>query len=322
MTEKGPVSIPEDLLRRSMLFAQSAVAAYSSEAWDVFYLHLATAVELLAKSLLASANPSFISDPRAGFDSLLHLSGFGSRAKVPENLAVRTISSSEALDRVGRLIDNYREPNVTLRALLDARNAIVHGGRGGKDEAAFVLGDVAQYLNQLLSSLEVSPSAFWGPSADLVGEHAGRRIGAIEAAYRRKLQVARGRYEQITRPMPEGSVAAFVAVVSAPSAVPPYEEVPVVCPACGNRASLTGTAGADDWGADYDVDGGEPYVDGVYVSKMTFGASSFRCGACGLQLESDELDAAELAHITVDPGEYDAGEAADFFGRVEEDRWD
>lgn len=67
-------TVAATLLRSSASFAQTAIAAYATEDWGVFYLHLATAVELLAKGALARANPAFIADGRH-FDSLLHLSG-------------------------------------------------------------------------------------------------------------------------------------------------------------------------------------------------------------------------------------------------------
>lgn len=67
------------LLASSTLFVRSAVDAYASESWETFYLHLGTAVELLIKAVLADAHPSFIADPKADFDSLLHLSGLATK---------------------------------------------------------------------------------------------------------------------------------------------------------------------------------------------------------------------------------------------------
>ena len=102
MTERAAVpaerdpSVSEYLIRSSQSFAQSAIAAYAAETWDVFHLNLATAVELLVKAALAHANPAFIADPTRDFDFLLHLCGMGHRARKREfAAAVRTVTASE-----------------------------------------------------------------------------------------------------------------------------------------------------------------------------------------------------------------------------------
>ena len=322
MNETDRTPLASALLQKSIFFGQSAAAAYSSESWDVFYLHLATSVELLAKSVLAAAHPSFIADTRAGFDSLLHLSGFGSRAKTPETAAVRTITPSEALERVGRLVDNYREPSSHIRALIETRNGIVHGSRRGRGESDLILGEVAQYVSQLLATSGISHEEFWGTSAEMVAEHAGRRLDALEASYQRKVQAAKNRFAQITSPMEETSMAAFLAAVAAPSPAPPYDAIPARCPACGQEGELTGSGEASDWEADYDDDGGIPYVDGIYVSSITFSAGRFRCGACGLQLERDELDIPDLGYVILTTEQYDVSEASDYFARLAQEDWD
>lgn len=324
MTEIGatattPQPRAEGLLQRSKFFAQSAMVAYSSESWDVFYLHLAVSVELLAKAILARAHPSFISDPRASFDSLLHLSGFSGRTKKTESASVRTIDAREALARVGSFVDNYREPGLRVKALIEARNGIVHGGRPERVEADVVLGEVAQYLSQLLNVIGINGVEYWGASAEMVADHAELRLNAAEAAYARKLQAARNRLAELESSMTEESFALIVAAVAPPAAAPPYDAIPVECPACGHKGVLIGIAEAGDWEADYDSDGGIPYVDGVYVSTITFGAESFRCSVCQLQLYRDELDGPDLSYLTLTRDQYDLGEASDYFGRLAEE---
>ncbi len=143
-------TVSAGLLRSSSAFARSAIAAYVDESWDVFYLHLATAVEQLVKSALAQVHPSFIADTTGSFDSLLHLCGMGDRARTPDFVsAVRTISVTEALKRVGRVVDGYQEPGTLVYVLLDTRNEIVHAGHDTRQEGEAVLGDVARYVPPL-----------------------------------------------------------------------------------------------------------------------------------------------------------------------------
>jgi hypothetical protein len=112
------VPVAERLLDSSTSFAQSSIAAYVAESWEVFHLHLATAIEQLAKAALADKHPTLLADPRGDFDSLLHLSGLGHFAQKPEYL-IRTITASEAIQRLGRVVDDYRAPGrrVALRAM-------------------------------------------------------------------------------------------------------------------------------------------------------------------------------------------------------------
>jgi hypothetical protein len=111
LTERpAPPSVRDQLLDSATDFAHSAVAAYRGEDWPVYYLHLATALEQLVKGALAHANPAYIADAR-DFDALLHLTGRGERASAPEFIkAAKTIPVTEALKRVGRLIDRYQPP--------------------------------------------------------------------------------------------------------------------------------------------------------------------------------------------------------------------
>jgi hypothetical protein len=172
--------------------------------WDIYYLHLATAVEHLVKGVLASVHPSFIADPRGDFDSLLHLTGMGHLARTPDFAgSVRTISVGEALRRVGRVVDGYQEPGDYVHVLLETRNGIVHAGYGVRQESEVVLGDVARYLAPLLVKAGMTDSAYWGDARDLVAQHADRRLNDIEAAYGRAIQAARDRYALRVKEMSE-----------------------------------------------------------------------------------------------------------------------
>lgn len=130
------------LRRSSQSFARSGTRAYADETWDVFHLHMATAIEQLVKCVLARINPLFIADDRGRFDTQLHLAGMGHRASSPAT-AIRTITVSEALDRVRRVLDPYQEPATEVRVLLDARNAAVHLGAATQTAADVVLAESA-----------------------------------------------------------------------------------------------------------------------------------------------------------------------------------
>ena len=80
-------------------FAQSGLRARLDQEWAVHQLHIATALELLAKAKLASLHGTLIA--AKDFDSLLHLSGHPRHAKqLPDR--IRTITITDALLVSGR----------------------------------------------------------------------------------------------------------------------------------------------------------------------------------------------------------------------------
>jgi hypothetical protein len=319
-------SVGDRLLATSARFARSAAAAYSNEEWDVFYLHLATAVEQLVKAVLARAHPSFIADVRPnsrdGFDSLLHLCGYGNRARTPDFVAaVRTITASEALERVGLLVDGYQPPSALVGLLLRARNGIVHVGHQERAEGDAILGDVARYLGPLLSSQGLDPRDYWGDSATMVAVHAKRRLDANEARYRRRLQAAKDQYARLVSRTDEHGLAAYRAAVAPGFPAEPYDSALADCPACGETGLITGSPDVD-WEADWDYADGEAYVAGAYVSRIHLTADGFRCRVCGLDLGLDDLGFAGLAHITLTDDDCDlSGATAYFGGQVAEESW-
>lgn len=305
------------LLASSQRFSQSATAAYAAEQWDVFYLHLATAVEQLVKAALADAHPSFIADPNATFDSLLHLAGFGKRAKTPETVGVvRTITITQALERVPRLIDNYRQPGPLVRVLLDTRNAIVHIGHDPKAKGDAILAGVARFVTPLLAALQLEPDLYWGESWPMVHEHDQRRLSELEALFIRRVQAAKDNYRHRTEGMDDAARAAFIAAVETTSASESFELVPAECPACGNQGALVGDA-TPEWEPDWDYGDGQAYVAGTYISSIELTGHAFDCRACNLSLDADLLPSAGLDSKTLTEKEWDVSSATSYYERLD-----
>ena len=55
----------------------------------------------------------------------------------------------------------------------------------------------------------------------------------------------------------------------------PYDWAPAECPACGETGVVTGSP-EPSWEADFDSEGGVPYVDGVYVDSIRLATSGFK----------------------------------------------
>lgn len=212
------------------------------------------------------------------------------------------------------MADDYRKPGSRVILLLETRNAIIHAGHQATTEGELTLGEVAQYVGPLLSSLNMEPTEYWGDSSGMVADHANRRLSAAEAAYKRKIQAAKDRYTQTISTMDDASLVAYLAAVAATSLSEPFESAHVECPACGHPGWLTGSP-EPDWEADYDVADGEGYVSGVYVSAIQLRASGFDCPTCRLSLDTSLLPLAELDDVTVNEDDVDVSEATTFFQR-------
>lgn len=317
--EEDPApGIAAALLRSSRSFARSGARAYAEEDWDLFHLHLATAIEHLLKCVLAGASPLFIADHRGGFDTLLHLAGMGQRASSPAT-AVRTISVGEALDRVRRLLDPYQEPGREVRVLLDARNAIVHAGTTAQTDADVLLGESARYIGSLLGQAGTTSADFWGDLEGLVQTHMERRLTEIEGAYQRRLQAARDRFAELERRM-EDEIETVRAAVEPSGASAEFSSFPAECPACDSRGVVFGTP-SPNWEADWDVGDGMAYAAGAYVDSITLDGAVFDCRVCGLSLYGPLLDTAGIGNTFRHGIDFDLEAASDFFTRqlVEDD---
>jgi hypothetical protein len=299
-----------DLLASSQVFARSAVTAYSTESWEFFYLHLATALEHLAKSVLVSADPVLIADSRADFETQLHLTGYGHKATTPDLGSVRTISLTEALERAGRLIENYKKPQAGVRLLIEARNGFVHLGQRSKVAAELVLGDVADCLDQLLAERGAKSADYWGEAADLVAEHRGKRLDAIEASYRRRIQAAKDRYSAKFADMDDATRRVVITALTQVDVAADFSEVPRDCPACDEVGTLYVSLAEPTWEPDYDSDGD---VTGMYVESIRIFGLEFGCRVCGLNLDDRELELAGMGELTLAEGEFDTQVAQEAF---------
>jgi hypothetical protein len=304
------------LLDSACAFARTALAAYRNEDWAVFNIHLATALEHLVKGALAYANPAYIADARS-FDALLHLTGRGDRASTPEFVkAARTITLTEAMDRVARLVDGYPNKAPLVQVLLDRRNGVVHAGTIVRGQEADILGEVARHATHLLPFVHRTPADLWGEGDAFVAELAEHRISEIVAAYRRHVDAARLRFAALAERLGQPALDAFVSAREANNPSDDYSAFPIECPACGHLGMLRGEP-EPIWEADYDNDGDDWYVSGTFVDRIRFAAFDFYCDVCGLSLETDELEPAGLRLRVFTDDEFDLSDATDYFRALE-----
>ncbi|MFN8629182.1 MAG: hypothetical protein U0838_02335 [Chloroflexota bacterium] len=313
----GP-SVADKLFESASYFARSSVTAYRNEDWAVFYLHLATALELTVKGTLAHANPAFIADATR-FDAVLHLTGFGARARVPEFLtAAKTIGVGEALARVSRLIDQYDAPGDLVQVLVDRRNGVAHAGTVVRGQEAGILGEVGRYVAPLLAYARRSTADLWGDGDDAVTELAQKRLTEIEASCRRRIEAARLRFNDLVDRVGEAALESLIESRQPDQPSWDFTEFPAQCPACEYLGTVRGQP-EPEWEPEYDSDGDEEYVSGATVKSIRLWASTFSCGVCGLELSGDELKPARLAYPKFDGDDFNLDDASKYFEADEPD---
>jgi hypothetical protein len=197
-----PVAMPpepeppldEALYASAVRFAGSSVQAFAAEDDAVFLLHAGTALEHLAKSLLASLHGSLIaiSNPRQ-FGSLLFLAGFEKESGI-KGSQMRTVSMEEALSRAGHLVPPLANLKAPLQPLVDGRNSVAHAALADRITAESSLVPFLRACDLLLSKMERDRAAFWGDMLDVVDARETESAEAATIAALEKIAAAKAAF--------------------------------------------------------------------------------------------------------------------------------
>jgi hypothetical protein len=258
---------------------------------SLFLLHAATALEHLAKAVLAAQHPSLIAvASKDNFESLLLLVGEKKAAK--PGARIRTIGAREALDRAGRYAPECTSLMDDLGLLIGVRDGVVHLADASSASVDEVLVPYLKASEELREVLGIDKALYWDGFRDLVDqalkEHVEKARLRVEAA----LAVAGAEFERRFAEVGEAAKKAVLAAIEE-SYFPleKYEEQLVDCPACGTRALVVGSLRED---FDEDWDHHEGVLLGVHL-PVEFTPTGLLCRACHLQLTGrDEMDAAGI----------------------------
>jgi hypothetical protein len=277
-------TLSDELCSAAASFAQSSLRARLDGESMVYLLHAATALELLAKSFLASIHGSLIAGD--DFDSLLHGCSQSRHARKPRS-RMRTITIGEALKRVGQVlppIDNLRQ---SLQLLADVRNGVVHAGQLEQGAEEAVLVPFLKACDYLVGGMaESDRERLWGDLLSMVDARLSESIKAAELATTEALTVAHLAFDRRYGSLDSTVRDAVLSGVESAYDVTKYEEDLVDCPACSRRALTRGSYDVE-WEADYDVADGEGYIAGVYP-VVTYSPGHLDCRVCGLELDGEE----------------------------------
>lgn len=269
--------LPEvgDLIGSASKYAQSTIDAYGVPENDRVFFMAGVSLEHLLKACLARRHPALILDlkQKDSWSSLYSiLVNQQSHSK-----KMRTISLSEALDRVNILVPtNAHHPD--LLALIDLRNGAVHLGVSQPVEERILVAFLRQ-VSVCLFDLEVSDNVFWASHLDIVQALLSEETSRVKRDVARKKSQSILRFDQKT----EGWTVEMKEIASKSLMNPLFGMEPYKCVVCGSDGQAYG-----DHDIQYDAendDNGEMVINDVWVE---FTPESFKCSSCGLHLSSVE----------------------------------
>jgi len=292
----------------SATFARSALQAQHDD-HRVFLLHAATALEHLAKAVLAARHPSLIVATN-DFESLLHACGEPGFARRPR-AKIRTITAGEAIGRASRFVPTVEALVPDLELLILVRNGVAHLGEASTSDADDVLVPYLKASEELRAELDVDRASYWGEFVDLVDSALKENVEKARLRVETALAIARQEFDKRFGALDDATRAAMLRVIESGYAPEKYDEQLLDCPACSTPALVSGSVRTD---FDEDWDHHERVLVGVHP-YFTFIPSRLRCSACGLELDGhDELDAAGVG----EPWVLEDVDERDFFGSDEE----
>lgn len=275
------------LASSSSEFAKSALGAMSDGKHSVFLLHAATALEHLAKAVLARRHPALIAvASKDNFDSLLLLMGDVQYA-TPKS-KIRTIGAREALERAARFAPDCAALMKDLRFLISVRDGVAHLADASAADVDEVLIPYLKASEVIREELGIDRSTYWGSFTDLVDSALKEYVEQARLRVDAALAVARAEFERRFAELDE-TTKVVVDAIEASYSPDKYEEQLIECPACGTLALASGTLKEE---FDEDWDHHEQVLLNVHLLVL-FIPTGLLCRACYLKLNGrDEMDAA------------------------------
>ncbi|MEU4243110.1 hypothetical protein [Actinoplanes sp. NPDC026619] len=290
----------DELIRSAGDRAKTALDHYLSRDWGRFYVDAAVSLEHVSKALLASHNPALLIDlNRKDFDSLLHLCGLGTHAR---SASPKTISATEAVNRVRRILPELSARDESIRTLIDVRDGVIHAGFLPQSSARDSLVAFLRASNDIYETLAIPAADRWPDHQDYVESVLNLASSGIEDLVQKKIRKGRAVYASLSAGVSAQQLAKIVRDRTSAATFPTDEEEAlshIACPACESEANCAGRFDID-WDFESVLEEGEisyspnPSVI-IYPRRMM-------CPVCGLNLDDPkELAAAEIRQRWVVP---------------------
>jgi len=290
----------DQLLERAKEFNAKALEYHVNNRVQLFVINAATSAELLGKAYLVNYHPCLIVDN--DFDSLLHICGESKHSRKSLDY-IKTISATITLKRCQQLIIRLSAFLKDIELLINLRNGIVHLGVYDKALGEKLLVPYVKYSSALLEELGIQRDDYFERFAELVDVSIQESINTIMLNVQQMIAKARIDYEnRFKMHTNEEREVIIAAIINSYSLMKDYDEL-VECPACFNKAKISGSTELVDW-TEVEIDGRkQPYP------VVELFAELLKCNVCGLSLDDyEELEAAgvmtSIPIEDVDPEDY------------------
>jgi hypothetical protein len=300
---------PDQLVENAALFGQEAAKGHlltpaQQQDWRFVAVFAVTSLEQLIKAALAQRNVMLLAE--LSEPSILGLAGVSTKRPL------RTISAARAIDRYAKLDPLFGALAPDLVRLLNVRNGVVHLTSDQPEDFERLFDSYLRATELLLDSADVEEEWFWGDFATVVSARRSDRVKTIESGVNNKVAVAKAHFELKYQTLTDGETRAAIAAAEQFLMLGAEAEIRHKCPACGSVGRVD--AGVDvEWVVE----------DFAWQGYVRISPYAFRCGACDLDLEGDEVEVA-LGDIDVpdefDPYDFGDPPDSDIPGYTEEDQ--
>jgi hypothetical protein len=226
------------LVESSATFARSALQAQHDD-HRVFLLHAGTALEHLAKAVLARRHPSLIVASN-DFESLLHACGESTAARRLRS-KMRTTNAAEAIGRASRFVPTVKALVPDIELLILVRNGVAHLGAASSDDAEDVLVPYLKASEELRAALDMDRATYWGEFVDLVDSALKENVEKARLRVETALAIAPQEFEKHFGELDTPTKQGMLRVIEAGYAPEKYDEQLLDCPACGTPALAFGS---------------------------------------------------------------------------------
>lgn len=277
----------EALQTSSRRWIQAALEALSrGESLDFAVHHAGVGLEHLLKAYLCSLHPVLVVEA-THWPSLLHAVGQSDRAGLPAS-RTKSIGLKLAFERVQTLLKpKIGVTDKAFELVLASRNGVAHVGTHDVDGARAALATAIRIATPLLTELDIDPGRYWGHYASLVEQLANEQANEVRVSFEAKLARAKRTFQQRFGGLAPQQRAGVVAALGATSTITSDYDLQIGCPACEGDGWLHGITEVD-WDVATDAKTGER------VATVVFYTDEFTCAVCGLELEGDEFELANL----------------------------
>ncbi|KQR06793.1 hypothetical protein ASF74_05430 [Arthrobacter sp. Leaf145] len=241
-----------------------------------------SAVELLAKSLLASVSPALLLSSAPDVGSILKLSGANTPGySRPDALNVKSLDAGKSIDRLQqiRLAPPWTSSD---NVVFWVRNGSAHMGVVDQTTLRSSIRPMVRFAEFVLAQYGDQRDTWWGEELDQLALSISQaEVQQSEEIVQAKIAAARLRVRELQKGLPSSAAETILKAMAGRSNTYIEHEEDQVCPACGYIGKSIGVI------LEHGVDAMQDGDLVTYFSRL--GVTHFECSVCELEL-TDQLE--------------------------------